>query len=436
MLWRQIGVECRSGAAPLGAGDHQPRAIVTDLDAARPPAGRDVTDHVRIRTEGDDAHRVQAGLGHVKQLLIRGERQRDGLDALETAIRAGKHRQRDLVDDPLALIIEHGDRVVVAVRHVGVSAAHGHGVGMAPRVGDDAVIGGADRPAGLDDRPQRRLRGRREVEDVDRRSLRRVRAAEGGDGVADVGGHVATADAVGISKRGGQAADGAGVDLLDLDRLGGLHLVGVADPGDAERIVLVLVADRRGGPQMRVLEGARVRHQQRALVGRDLEAERIAAHLGVPHDRPEVVRLDHAARLVHAGRQQRRVDGMDREAPLIEDVEVSPVPGQRHVAEERPLESHGGARGGVEWPTEGMRRSVQVDRTDDLAGRSVADPDVPGLAGGRVEALAIRRKQHAHERRIELDARRDRGRAVELADQRDREVRGAAVDGGRRLAVG
>jgi hypothetical protein len=84
-----------------------------------------------------------------------------------------------------------------------------------------------------------------------------------------------------------------------------------------------------------VLEDAHVGDQQRALVGRQRDAERIATDPGVADHRREVVGLDDVAHGVDAGRDPRGVDDVDREARLVHDVEPLAIRGQRQVAQER-----------------------------------------------------------------------------------------------------
>ena len=193
---------------------------------------------------------------------------------------------------------EHRDAVVVAVRHVDAACRR-----PPPRSGGCrcrrrcrprcSPTSGPVR----DDLAQRRRRRVADVEHVHRRRLRRVRAAQRRDRVAAVRGNVAAADAVGIAQRRRQAADRAGVDLLDLrSSWASRSRRGSRRRGCTAGSRALSSAGRRARPQVRVLEHADVASpaacDRRPL---RLMPNGIAPDLRVADDRGEVVGLDDVA---------------------------------------------------------------------------------------------------------------------------------------------
>src|SRR5262245_4654578 len=177
---------------------------------------------------------------------------------------------------------------------------------------------------------------------------------------------------------------------------------------------------------MRVLEYADVSDEQRLIVSRETDAERIPSNGNVADDGGEVVRLVDATQCVEASDDLRGIEHMHLEAALVHDIQVSTVAPQRHVARERALEPYRRVGGDRERTVEGMRWTIQVHRADDLPGECVRDPDVPVLTTRQIHASAVARERDAHEACAHVDSPNRWRRTLKLRNQGQRKRSRAA----------
>src|SRR5262245_9498675 len=151
---------------------------------------------------------------------------------------------------------QYGDSVVVAIRNVYRVGPHDDCVRMAAAVDVQSALPVTHPRSRFHDLSPRGVCRTGDVQDVDRRGFRDVRAPKAGDGVGSVVGDIPTADAIGVAELVGQAAR---VDLGDPDLAIPPRFVRIPGAGIAEWVVDIVVSGGIRWPQMRVLEHADVR---------------------------------------------------------------------------------------------------------------------------------------------------------------------------------
>src|SRR5262249_10959340 len=147
--------------------------------------------------------------------------------------------------------------------------------------------------------------------------------------------------------------------------------------------------------KVRVLKHADVGDEERPVVRGNGDAERIATDVRARHHRGKVVWLEDPALRVDARLNLGDVDHVHLERALIDDVEIAALAAERQVPGKGAFEALLRRRHDTERTIERMRGAVEIDRTDDLAGNRIADPDVPVFTTREIHAAAVGRERHA-----------------------------------------
>ena len=164
------GIAVRSRAASLGIRNVQRAPVCAELERARPPTHRNVTQNMWLLAgDIDDGNRVDASLRHVQSALVRACGQRHGLNALEGWLGINRFAQRNVGQALKRVQMKDRNRVVVAIGHIQRAVRAHHCVRVTSAVGGDAVCHLPHEQPRLEHAGKARLKRLAYVNDVDRR---------------------------------------------------------------------------------------------------------------------------------------------------------------------------------------------------------------------------------------------------------------------------